>query len=762
MLLGASSILAMSLLAQPVLAQPVSSMVEDDAGAGQEIIVTAQRREQRLMSVPLSIQATTGEQLANSGIHDLTSLQFSTPGYLPATNSGFTQIFIRGIGNSIQTGADPSVATFVDDVPRIYGSMADNLVDVERVEILKGAQGGLYGRNSTGGVVNVITRKPSTDEVKGNIRASYGQKRTFRLAAYINLPISEKIALSISGERDSHGPYVKNIARANPYSAANFPSGSPARFGTTPQATADFFNAFVKPDKLNTQDFWAFNSKLLLRPTENLSITLAGDWYRKDDTNGQGAVNITPNVTQAVIVGLFRGQGITAVLPPGFITAVTKKFTAAQGAPIDVYIREYGVSGTILWNAPGVDLSSISAYRNQRRLFLGGAASVNVVDVAPLSINPYRRYFYQEFRAVSTFDGPLSLLGGATYLNNHVKGSSRTFALSNIIPLSTTANEQRVKNYSIYGEIGYDVTDALNVKVSGRYMREKNRVQFTLPVLSASRSVQSKFVPSATISYKLDGGSVYLRWARGYKTGGVNVSTAPFYFPKPTDGSIFGPETVDSYEAGYKQSLFDRKVQVTAAAFYNDYKNLQTSIRGTSAFPQITTAYINAKSARTYGVEGSLNWRIVRALTVGVNAGYLNARYKDFKLSGSTVLASFDRSGTVMPKAPKWQLSFTANLDQPVSDSLNLVGSLLIAHTSKVLYAQSANPLTLPDATGPAYWLANMRMGVKTADEKYGFAVVADNIFNTIYYVNSSSTGSGNTRLPGNPRIIRGEFTVKF
>src|SRR5262249_17965893 len=156
-----------------------------------------------------------------------------------------TQIFIRGIGNSVFVGADPSVATYIDDVPRIYGSMVNQLIDVDRVEVLKGAQGGLYGRNATGGVVNVVTRQPQTDTLAANGLVDYGELNTLRAAGYVNIPLTDKIALSLAAERDSHDPYVRNISTDTaPYTAAMFPGGS--LLGTA-QQTADYFNSGVKP-----------------------------------------------------------------------------------------------------------------------------------------------------------------------------------------------------------------------------------------------------------------------------------------------------------------------------------------------------------------------------------------------------------------------------------------------------------------------------------------------------------------------------------
>lgn len=754
-----SSVLGAALAAQPALAQSDPQAVAESVTDSNEIIVTAQRREQSLLQVPLSIQAATGEQLQKSGIKELTALQFTVPGYLPQTNSGFTQIFIRGIGNAIYLGADPSVASFVDDVPRIYGSMSDNLVDVERVEVLKGAQGGLYGRNATGGVVNIITRQPSTEEVKGSFVGGYGEKKTFRAAAFINVPISETVAVSLSGERASHDDYIKNFSTGTAYTAANFPTGS---FLGTAQQTADVFNSALAKPKIENQDFWSFRGKLLLKPSDTLKITLAADYYKKDDNSGAGQIQTRPDLTQAALGAYFGLFGINAVIPAGFVkTGDGSKFSTNAGWPITTLVREYGFSGTVVWEAPGFDITSITAHRRQRT---GLQSDVNATNVATalLDVNFKKHFTYQEVRAVSTFDGAWSLIAGGSYLENVQEGGQVVSLLTRAFQVGNGFVSDRIKNWSVYAEAGYDFTDQLNLKVSGRYLHEKNKAHFTKPIDSRAAATQKKFIPSATLTYAIEGGSVYARWARGFKTGGINLATAAAYYPRPEDGSLFGPETVDTFEAGYKQSLFDRKVQVTSAIFYNDYKNLQVDARARPAFPQLTTAIVNANSARTWGVEGSVNWRVTDPLTVGVTAGYLNAKYKDFKLIGSIALEDFDLSGQQMPKAPKWQLSFNADFDQPINDDLRLVSSLLVSHTSKVLFQTSAFPGVLPDATGPGYTLVNARIGLKTTDNKYGIALVADNLFNEAYYTFGQAGFTGVSRGWGNPRIIRGEFSIKY
>ena len=762
-ILSLSSILAVSTALTPTLAIAQSSDSQGrsaDVGVD-EIIVTAQRREQGVLEVPLSIQAISGDRLLDTGIRQITDLQFTTPGYNTAEGNGYTQIFIRGIGNAIFVGADPSVATFIDDVPRIYGTLVNNFVDVERVEILKGAQGGLYGRNATGGVINIITRKPNTEELGGEFRLAVGEKETVQATAYLNVPISDQVAFALSAERRVHDAYIKNVAPSEPYSAANFPSGS---FFGTPQQTAAIFNSRLRNVDSGKEDFWAVGGKLLLQPTDTLKILLAGDLSRKQDNNSNSQFTSTPEYQQAGLAGSFAAVGIPVSLPPGFLLGNPKKFTVALSDPGTSNLRDYGFSGTVTWSLPGVDLTSISAYRNQQTRFDGdlGGASVPFVGAV---VEVDKHYHYQEVRAITTFDGPLRLVSGATYLSSSFKGYTGSIFLPPIVdnvPLSR--GNSKVKNWSVYAQAEYDVTDNITLTGSGRYVHEKNNSFFPLSGTPYSAK-ESKFLPAATLSYKFDGGgNAYVRWARGFKSGGINPIADISAFPNPNVGGVFRGETVDTYETGLRAPLFDRRVQFSIAAFYNDYKNLQSTANATPAFgSQILLAIVNAGSARTYGGEASVTWRVVEPLTINAAVGYLNARYKDFKLDDNVALVSFDRSGSRMRNSPEWQFNFGANLDQPVSAGLNLVGSALASYTSNIIWSPSALPGVLPDVTQPSYWIANVRLGVRTADEKLEIAVFANNLFNSRYTVTGSNSALyGNVLNWGNPRIAGIELKSRF
>lgn len=757
----AVSALGFGAMAAPAFAQQSAPQGAAESAGIEEIVVTAQRRSENVLNVPTSIQATTGAQLQTTGIKMLTDLQFITPGYNVSSSNGYTQIFIRGVGNALFVGADPSVATFIDDVPRIFGTMVDNFVDVERVEVLKGAQGGLYGRNATGGVVNIITKQPSTEEVKGDLRISYGTKKTFSASGYLNVPLGEKLAVSMAAERRSRDPYIKNDALAAPYLASYFPG--PTSLGT-PAQTAAILNSGVNNADVGDEDFWAVSTKILLKPSDTFKLTLAGDFSNKDDSNGNHTFEITPVYEQAVLAGTLAAFGIPSNLPPGFIQGNPKKFHISNGDPGFVKLKDYGLSATAVWELPGVDLTSISAYRQQKTFFLSdlGAASVPLTNAF---VRTKKHFYYQEVRAISTFDGPLHLIGGATYLKDYARFATDVNVLTPVAGFPVAAATIRVKNYSFYGQAAYDFTDNIVLTASARYIHEKNNYVSGLSG-ATFRQTEHKFLPSANLSYKLDGGgNVYLRWARGFKSGGINPVADITAFPNPArDGGTIKGETIDTYEAGYRGTFADRKVQLTAAVFYNDYKNIQTAAHANAANANtIILALINAGSARTYGVEGTINWRVIPALTLGINAGYLNAKYKTFRLLASTVLDPFNLSGTRMTNSPEFQGSFTANLDTPINNDFRVVGNVLVQRTSSVLYQVSGLPGVLPDAIGPAYWLTNARIGLRTADDKYGVSIYANNLFNNAYVTFGNSNAGNSTQLNwGNPRIVGVELSAKF
>jgi iron complex outermembrane recepter protein len=756
---------ALAVMTAPALAQqapPAGASGQSDAL--EEIVVTAQRREESVLQVSDSVQAFTGAALTQQGITNLVNLQYLTPGYLPSESSGYTQIFIRGVGNSIFVGADPSVATYIDDVPRIWGSMVNNLVDVERIEVLKGAQGGLYGRNATGGVVNIVTLQPDTNAFAANGLFDYGDYNTFRGAGYLNIPLAPNVAFSMSVERDSHNSYIRNISiNPTPYQASMF-QGTSFVPGLTPTILAATLNSGVSPSAgYNDASFTASDAKLLIKFSDTLKLTIAGDDAIKTDSDGGAIYQTEPLVTQAAQAGTLNAfTGYTVNLPPGFIPGSAGKFTTSMGLPTIVNLIDNGISGTAVWNGPGVDVTSISAYRHQFTNFYTDLAAASVPSDA-VSVKNYKHFVYQELRAVSTDTGPLHFLGGATFLHNDFTGNTLVSVATPLYTAPLTHVNTYVKDESVYAQVGYDFTEHLNLTVSGRYIHETNDTEFEQPLVSSASATESKGLPSATLSYALDHGTAYARYARGFKAGGVNPVASPSAFPEPNEGSVFGPEQVDTYEVGYRQALLDGRAQLTTAAFYNNYKDLQVSAHAQPQYAsEIILAIVNAKSARTWGFEETFNMRVLPPLTVGVNAGYLNATYTNFEIQNNPVLSNFNLNGTEMTNAPKWQIGMTAALDQPLTGELHLIGNVLQSYISAVNFGPAGAP-NLPPPNGWAYWLTNARIGVGSADGRWTAQFFTNNVFNRSYITyGESGAGTGNVLAWGNPRIMGGEVTFKF
>jgi iron complex outermembrane recepter protein len=725
------------------LAAPFSAQAQDgaqDDGRSNEIIVTAQRRDEVLTDVPLSIIAITGENLGAKGLETITDLRFETPGFISLSGTGYTQLYIRGIGNNIFVGADPSVATFIDDVPRVYGSLVDNFINVERVEVLKGAQGGLYGRNATGGVVNIITRQPD-DVWAMRGRFSFAEFGSIDAAGYLNVPISDRVAANISVNRRVRDPYLKNIAPARPY-----PPGTTSFFGDP--------NAPVAVRPLNNANFYALDGKLRFALSDAFKVTLAGDYASKKDADGNGWVQQESMRNYLVYRGYAAAAGISNPVAPWPMPGRDEAYGAIDSFS---WTEDYGFSAKAELELASVNLTSITAFRWNNSNFRGdiGAAPV---PIAGFFTDFDRNNFYQEIRAVSTSAGPLQYLGGATYYKDKIDSLLRPLFVG--FPLPDTVSTIRTENYSVYGQVSYDLTDALNLSASLRYVSERKNAFF--PAQRGFREAnvetkQSKLLPSATLSLDIGEGVAYARYARGFKTGGIN----PIVHPEPfqgAPGSSFGPETVDSFEIGLRASLFDRRLQFTSAVFYNEYKGIQIARAGNAANAAISNAIIDAGTARTYGAEASVTWQVTPSVAVSANIGYLNARYKNASYPGSPIVDPFDASGNVMSLAPEWQGGASINIDQPISARWKVKGSALYSYISRYNYQYEENTFLFQ----PAYHVVNVRAGVADIDDRVGLYVFANNLFDEYYTIFGTSNALGSLLTPAPPRVIGTTLEISF
>lgn len=770
--------------------EPVGDAVSEATGQAADattsqldaIMVTAQRRRQNLLEVPLSLSALTREQLQSTGVRSVTDLRLTTPGLLTGTGSGYVQTFIRGIGNRIQVGADSSVVTFIDDVPRGYPSLVDDLGNVDRIEILKGAQGGLYGRNATAGVMNIVTRQPDPSQVTGDVRVGLGSEGAMGASAYVNIPLTQSAAIDFTAAKRVHDSHVDNQAIASPYS--RYLGLSPqelAQVGDTGQHSylsanpglVSTLDSRVHVSELSNKDETFFETKALFQG-DGFSVRLAADVTKKDDASGNAWKSLQLPRSYGTYVALMGGAGHRAgALPYAYLYPAEGYGDFEAASPIDSYSRlnDYGISAKADVDFDAFTLTSISAYRGNKTDFRTDVTG-SAVPAAGFHAKFDRRNFYQELRAVSSAEGPFRWQGGATYYNEDVDNSTATLLLGETFtPVTAKTGGD---GYSIYFQGEYDFSNELSLMASARYVDEVKTARFPAGTAAiydpdtgiitqgvrvsefSAESPSAKLLPSVTLSYRLPGsGTVYGRWARGMKSGGAN----PMVHPAQTLGRLnpLNPEHVDTYEIGLRTALFDRRLQFTSALFYNDYRDLQVVKSG---YPGLAAYNINAGKTRTYGGEFSVNWRASEIFTLSTGLGYLNAKYSDFSSEGVPELrvAPFDVSGNWMVNAPEWQGFAAASFNVPMNDRYNFVSTLLYSYSSSYYTDDTNEVTTMQDA----FSVVNLRIGAESADGRIGLYVSANNLFNKEYVVwGSVAPAAYNVQL-GSPRILMANLEYRF
>ncbi|MET0656552.1 MAG: TonB-dependent receptor, partial [Steroidobacteraceae bacterium] len=424
-----------------------------------------------------------------------------------------------------------------------------------------------------------------------------------------------------------------------------------------------------------------------------------------------------------------------------------------------------------------VTITSITAYRDNKE-----SASIDIdataIPIAGFTADFKSKVFSQEVRAVSKLDGPLQFIAGATYFKDEVRDKTageiglilagvpftRDEILAGAIPrISLPATEGNIdaKSWSVFGEASYQINDAWQLIGSGRYMEEKRDIWFPAQVNTGGIRVEGdrkedQFTPALTLNYKLPmGGLIYARWAKGYKTGGLNNLLNPFALDvngDPVGIDDFKPEKLTSYEIGYKAELLDQRLRFVSAVFHYDYKNLQVQ-RVLS--PQATSVIFNADKATIDGAELEVTAQVTSYLSLSAGATYLDAKYDDFQVDD---LTQFDASGNDMISAPDLSLQGSVDVTFPVSDALEFVGSTTASYRSK----QYFDPENTDFNKQSGYTVVNGRLGVRTDDGKWGFYLFGKNIFDKQYASFSQSNSVGVVMNWGDRRVIGGTIEAHF
>ncbi|MGE4431260.1 MAG: TonB-dependent receptor [Sphingobium sp.] len=665
-----------------------------DRMAGQphvgDIVVTAQRRNQRLQDVPIAVAAVSGEQLQARGITSTESLAAAVPGLTVTTAGPSGKLFIRGIGADAGDPAnEPSVATYIDGVYVAAPSAAIfEFNSVEQIEVLKGPQGTLFGRNATGGVVLIRTRDPSFD-ASASAEIGYANYDTFTANAYVTAPLSDTVAFNLAGQfRDQGDGFGRNLVRG---------------------------------DKTYVRDDLSIRGKLLFQPSDATKIVLAGDYDR---------LNTSGNDYQGP-QGTVGADGQVIDLRP---------YDTVNGEVSRTNIRNYGGSLTIEQDLGFASLKSISAYRRVR-----GPQNKSDLDKspAPIALSDLvltQRSYSQELHLASNGSGPFTWLAGAYYFDTTAGYDPAGFDGTDFGIRVDVTGLVYTKSLAAFAQGTYALTPELNVTAGFRYTwdRQKHRTMTESPLLGVlvpwetDRQRIQKPTWRLAVDYKFTPNILgYMSYNRGVKSGGYSPLEAA---SSPLDN--FAPERLDAYEAGFKTDLINRQLRFNLSAFWYEYKNIQVFItKGASSYTE------SGGAARIKGFDMDLQAAPSDRLTFTAGIAYTDGKYTDFDnatayLPTGGAASIVNATGNRTVNTPKWTVNSTINYAVPLaSGTLAFSGSA--AFTDKYFF--TADNRAMQDDV----LLLNSRIRWESEDEKLSLSVWGRNLTDERYYAGFNISNYG-------------------
>jgi iron complex outermembrane receptor protein len=671
------------------------------------VTVTATKRgETLLQETPLSITAFSAAALENAHIEGIRDLGAFTPGLTVGNNASWAQLYIRGVGsNNVFPGSDPSTTVHVDGVYMARPMMVfAEFVDLERVEVLRGPQGTLYGRNSAGGTINLVTRLPA-DEVRGSLSAEFGDYGRQRFAGSLSGPlVAGRLMAGIAAMTSERDGYVDNIHPA------------------------------ASPDEVNDEDIEAVRAQLRFRPTEAIDIVLSADYYHSDDHR---------DVQKAVVTDV---AGNLVMLPPPFMPAViADPWTVSMpGDASNSDIENQGVAGKVVIDLPGGQkLTSITAYRELDFLGANDSDWTEIVAMSVDDATERQHQFSQELQLVGS-TGRLDWLFGLYYLTEkdalRLNGSLPLIGLMMFgSPALGSSNEvtSETDAWAGFAQGTFAATERLSVTAGLRYSHEEKSIDAMSALLFGGVPLPfggftqqgsadwDAWTPKFGLDYRLsDDSLLYLSVTRGFKSGGFNFSAQQ---------PAFAPEFLWAYEVGIKSEWADRRLRLNASAFRYDYSDMQVQgfvdVSQTGGAPRVELR--NAAEATVQGLELELTAVPVRNFELYAGIAWLDATYDEFMTARSaTPNVPLDAAGNRLNYSPEWKLNLAARYEFPVGDYGTLALSAGYNWQDEVFFSQFNDPAMSQGSFG----LANARVAFTSRDGHWQVAVFGTNLGDEAYY----------------------------
>ncbi len=730
--------LASVFTASPALAQE-ETRAQQRGGGIEEVLVTAQRRSERIEDVPISINAFDQGALDRLRILSTDQLQFATPGIVNTSTSGdgISAIYIRGVGTGYSgPGLEGSVAVYLDDVYlQTQTSSAQAAIDVSQIQVLKGPQGTLYGRNATGGAVIIETNDPQLDDMDGYVQLGYGRLNWKRAEGVLNAPVAPTLALRFAGFHEERDGYVRNIAHPDQ-------NKSGVGAGTTYMARV----------------------KGLWEPSDRFrSVATVG----YDRRNGNGAIHSLR----------YGPDGTPTEL--GFFETMQAPFREGGGGDdTDGAIASLRIDYQFddVWS-----LTNTLAYRRTR------AYGCTDNDGTPVELlyfctvsgrspdsgsadGKVDKTLTNEMRITSDSGGPLDVTAGLFLTRNKARFVGRIGGafFGDLTP--TFDNRNELTAYSAYFDLSYQLSERLRLLGGLRYTQEDKKhsvlldqdaldfVGGTLPQSDRDKTDFNNISPRLVLSYDAGIANYYVSYSRGFKSGGFN---SPAFAIDPP----LNPEKIEAYEVGAKFRSDDGRLGLSAATFYYDWKDVQVAFitgGGAGIMQQ------NAAGARSYGAEVNLDWSPDPDWRFDAGLAYTHARFTRFpqaavyNLNGGFLSATAeDLKGRRLPHAPDItaNASITHFFDLPSGWSGDI--TLAVRHTSKYDFTAGAGG-ELRASQQKSFTLVNLTGGFAPAGSRYELGLFGANLLGEKYIQLVSTGDTGVYMTPAEPRTYGATLRFNF
>ncbi len=660
------------------------------------IIVTAEKRPNDAQKTPISLTTFTEKLITSTNIDEITDIALRTPGLTIGNNSNTSapELYIRGVGTrAFSTASDTSIGIYVDD---IYisraGALFFDLFDLEQIEVLRGPQGTLYGRNTIGGAIRITTKKP-TNEFHIEERIKVGNFNLFDIAGTISGPITKDIALGrLSYHLRDRDGFNKNI-----------------------------FNE----DKLADVDSIASRGTLWLFPTNDISLELGAD-YQKDRPN---AIVYKPEIISN-IKNNGTDIGISINDPPFNHVEPSNNFEVNHGSRNTSDKRDiWGVSGKLTWDIDNLTLMSLSSFRKLDIDLIDNPDGIGL-SFFDLLLKKEQKQFLQELRLSNKKGTDFKWIAGLFYFREksaeHAKVLAEDFSLllGQADFSATNISETKSENFAIFGDLTFSLTDRLNLNLGIRYSYEKkefelerlNNVIFPSLPKSSDQENWDALTPKIGLQFQQ---SDDLLWygivSRGFKSGGYNS----FQTTQPTLQGPFDPEYLTAYEIGVKSMWIDKRLRLNAALFYYEHKDLQVQ-----TFIQNVVEIRNAAKARDFGMEIEIINQFLRRLEISGSIAFLETEYTNFKNSPNK--NNPDVSGNALIRAPRFSSNIAVQYTIPILNYGEIKARCEYQYQSRV-YLTETNESLLSQA---GFNTVNAKLSYITANERLSIAIYGENLTN--------------------------------